>query len=184
MDRQQTYAPGDQIAASDLNAIQDKAVRGSWGSVANVITSTYSTMTGAKLVHWQYGTGAELANATLCIVDDSIDWRDHVVLAFYAPMGAANEEPGAADDYGYDMAPSATRMGYTGKGAKDAGAAAPTNGNPPVPAAITSYAVEITTNLWLYADPNDYKLKLYNNTGANIRRPILWVAGMGKTGLR
>lgn len=184
LDRQQTYAPGDQISASDLNAFQDKALRGSWGSLACVISSVYPTMTGAKVLHWQYGTGAELANGTLCEVDGSIDWRDHVAIVAYAPMGAADEQPGAANDYTYDEAISASRVGYTGKGAKDAGAAAPTNGNPPVPAATTSYAVQITTGLWLYADPNDYKLKLYNNTGANIRRPILWVAAIGKTGLR
>ena len=48
----------------------------------------------------------------------------------------------------------------------------------------TSWAIQLVTNLWLYIDPSDGSLKLYNDTGSTIRSPFLWFFATGDTGKR
>ena len=79
-----------------------------------------------------------------------------------------------------------TRKGYTGRGGLDAGHADPTNGNPPVPAAApnSSWAMEVATDVWLYASTGDGALYLYNDTAGTLKTPILSIIATAPTGLR
>ena len=180
MNRVETYTPNQEVESVDLNAIQDRALGSLKADSNNDLSALPAGMDGRE---WQYTT--DLANATQIKVDASIDWMDRVVVAFYRGYGTSNVRPGQSNDYLYDGATLITAKGYTGKGAKDAGAVnAPTAGNPPVPAPGTSWAVQIVTNLWLYANPSDGTLWLYNATGSTIKEPNLTVLATAKTGKR
>ena len=53
-----------------------------------------------------------------------------------------------------------------------------------MPASTTSWALQLTTNVWLYAVPTTGVLSIYNGTGSNIVVPMLLVRGTAKTGKR
>ena len=105
-----------------------------------------------------------------------------ITVSYNIPTGS-DQEPGGVNDYVFDYTP-AFRIGYTGRGALDAGAAAPSALHPPVPASTTSWALQIATNVWLYAHPSTGVLWIYNNTGVVLRHPVLIVTATGATGLR
>lgn len=112
----------------------------------------------------------------------NLSWYDRVVLGFYRSV-AANAGVGGADDSHFDNNAPVWFMGYLGKGAKDAGNNNVTAGNPPVRASTTSWAIQVKTNLWLYVDPANDKLYLYNDTGST-ERPFLFFFATAATGLR
>lgn len=116
---------------------------------------------------------------------ETFDWYDREVFGIYRGFAGADQYPGGANDYQFGAAGAPTLFwGYLGRGALDAGSVAPTPGNPPVPAAGTSWAVEVVANLWLYVDPVSEKLRLYNATGSTIRTPALIFFATGPTGAR
>lgn len=170
----QTYVPLQQILSAEMNTIQKHAVGGVVGTQNNALSGGDA---GAIRTEWQYDS-ADLANATLIELDDENDWRDRIVLSLHSIMSEANQNPGAVQDYLLDYTP-VMRRGYTGLGAEDAGNSDPTAGNPPVPAANASWALQIAANLWLYARKSTGALRLYNNTGGVLRRPLLTVYGSG-----
>ena len=109
----------------------------------------------------------------------------------YANMGRAITEIAEAGFDGVEMFDGnlldyqpTLHHGYTGLGALGAASATVVNGVPPVPAAGTSWALQLNTDVWLYADPSVGALYLYNNSGTAIRRPILTVTASGTTGKR
>jgi hypothetical protein len=55
----------------------------------------------------------------------------------------------------------------------------PSAGNPPVPAATTSYAVELFADVWLYAHPTTGDLYLYNATAGALYDTSLLVLRIG-----
>lgn len=142
-------------------------------------------------------TGALISidNGTISIVDTTpqpavlttatMSWADREVFGIYRGFAGAAQYPGGAGDYQFDAAGAPTLFyGYLGKGAKTGASAQVSAGNPPVPAAGTSWAVQIVANLWLYLDPFDGVLKLYNATGSTIRTPALIFFATGATGAR
>lgn len=112
-------------------------------------------------------------------------WSDREVFGVYRPLGGANRIPGEANDYLFGSVAPTLFWGYLGRYGKDAGNAdpsAPTN--PPVPAAGTSWAIQIVAGLWLYVNEGDETLRLYNDTGATLATPSLWLIASGPTGKR
>ena len=178
MERIATYTVNAQITSAQLNDLQDVTVGLISGSTNNVLSAA-----GCDGCEWQ-SSAATLVGGTLVKVDATRDWRDRVLtVLFYAPSGA-DTQPGGANDYKYDYDIPSLRKGYTGRGGLDAGSADPTNGNPPVPAAGTSWAMEVATDVWLYASTVDGALYLYNDTAGTLKTPILSINATAPTGLR
>lgn len=180
MKRVQNWTLNTEVASSDLNTIQDRAV----GLVAATLNNTLpaATIRGMDGVAWQCNT--DVANGTLITIDDTIDWRDRLIHAWYRGYAGTNG-PGTSGDYAYASTTLYSDIYYTGLGAKDAGGVnPPTNGNPPVPAADTSWALNITAGgVWIYADQAGV-LSLYNNSGSTIKSPNVLIFATGKTTLR
>ena len=178
MERIATYTVNAQITSTQLNDLQDVTVGLISGANNNVLSAP-----GCDGCEWQ-SSAASLSSATQVKVDASKDWRDRVLtVAYYAPSGALTQ-PGGANDYKYDYDLTSLRKGYTGRGALDAGSADPTNGNPPVPAAGVSWAMEVATDIWLYASTVDGALYVYNDTVGTLKTPILSINATAPTGLR
>ena len=122
------------------------------------------------------------------LVDSAFSWYDREVFGVYRAYGGADQRPGQANDYLFDQAAPVLFWGYFGKGALAAASAPVTATVPPAPASGPSWAVQIgyptTTGLWLYVDPADGELKLYNNTGSTQRTPSLWLIASAATGKR
>lgn len=184
-----TAVAGNQVASADYNELQDRST----GELAANKNNDYGT-TGGKGFDsrlWQ-PTGGSLATATLVQIDSSVDWRDRIVWGFYVTAGSAGNLPGGASDYDFRRGVAAPNFfhGYTGTGAYSNVAGAGTavsNGNPPVAGAggVRSYRVEVVTgaNVYLYVDPADGSLYMYNDSGVTIY-PCLINLGTGDTGKR
>jgi len=109
------YSPGDQVASSDLNAIQDGVVLTSdqlfaaFGKVAPSRSSSKNlTDSPSPDVH---GGGsiwieAVTTGVTVVVLDNSIDWRDrHIIVAGVVDLAANLAFPGdpADDTVSYDL---------------------------------------------------------------------------------
>ena len=181
----QTYVSNQQILDTELNDLCKRAAGFSPASQNNYIANGATvTPDGSTEVAWLLGISADnVATGNFVVVDDSIDWRDRIVVADYVPLTSNARYPGQADDYLFDFALT-RRCGYTGLGGLDADSVAPSADHPPVPASTTSWALQVVTNLWLYAQPSTGELALYNDTGSTITVPMLFVRCTAKTGIR
>lgn len=196
-DRLQTFSVNTQLASVYLNATQDLAM------LMRVATATSLVTQEAGIEGRIYQATADLNTGTLISLDDgtidvvntgvtpavlttsTMSWSDREVFGVYRGFAGASQYPGGANDYQFDAAGAPTLFwGYLGKGAKNGASAQVSAGNPPVPASGTSWAVQIVANLWLYLDPFDGFLKLYNATGSTIRTPALVFFATGTTGAR
>ena len=179
MERIATYTANAPITSTQLNDLQDVTVGLVSGSTNNLLSAA-----GCDGCEWQ-SSAATLVGGTQVKVDGSRDWRDRVLtVVYYSPAGALTQ-PGGANDYLYDYNIPSLRKGYTGRGGLDAGGSDPTNGNPPVPAQTPgSWAMEVDTNIWLYASASDGVLWLYNDTVGTLKIPILSINATAPTGLR
>lgn len=197
MDRAETFAPLTLVPSVYLNLQQDvtPALRAStegylsamgdggegqlWQSSADLVTATLVSVAGSTVE--VVNTGVSPAVITTA----TIDWNDREVKGLFRGFAGATEYPGGANDYQFDASGAPVVFwGYLGRGALNGASGPVSAGNPPVPAAGTSWAVQIAANLWLYLDSSDGKLKLYNNTGATIRTPSLWFTASAPTGKR
>ena len=197
MDAAQTFSAGIKVPSVFLNLIQAVGIAQRAASAGD-LTGMAEGIEGRV---WQ--ATADLADGALVTVCDrvidvvdplsdpivlttaNLSWTDRLVLGVFRGYAGANQRPGQASDASFDAAGAPVLfMGYTGLGGKDAGLATPTAGNPPLPADGVSWAIQITTGLWLYVDPSDLALKLYNATGASIRTPLLWFFATGDLGKR
>lgn len=163
----ETYSPNQQVLADDLNSIQANAIG---LRIASQNNDDSATVVGAQVFDWQ--RSGTVAIGGLVAVDDIVDWRDcKVIVHWRVNATTQNTRPGAANDYLYgDLATTTegTRIGYLGLGGFAAGAVNPPSaGNPPVPAAAASYALELFTDFWVYAHPTLGDLYVYNDTASN-----------------
>jgi len=197
MERAWTAALGLNVPSVGENLLQDV-------TIAMRLASGSAIATQAEGIEARiYQATSDLATATIATVDSgaitvvntgvapavttagTMTWGDRMVIGFFRGFAGATEYPGGANDYLFDDAGAPVIfMGYLGKGAKTGASAQVSAGNPPVPAAGTSWAARIAANLWLYLDPYDGVLKLYNNTGAVIRTPLLILFATAATGTR
>ena len=182
MKRVRTWVGGQQVASADLNSVQDRAL----GLVAASVNNDLSALPdGMGVIEWQHAT--QLADATEVKVDAGAvsDWTDRILFVLFRSYSNGNWQPGGADDHQYDSATLHLQKGYTGNGALNgAASAAPSNGDPPVPASGVSWAVQLTTDIWLYAKASDGALYLYNDSGSTIFRANLTVFATAQTGKR
>lgn len=200
MDRAETFAPLTLVPSVYLNLQQDvtPALRAStegylsamgdggegqlWQSSSDLNTATLVAVAGNTVEIVDPGTPPSVPAS---ITTAAIDWNDREVKGMFRGFAGATEYPGGANDYLFDASGAPVMFwGYLGRGGLTGGGLAPSPGNPPVPAAGTSWAIQIAANLWLYLDSADGKLKLYNNTGATIRTPSLWFTASAPTGKR
>lgn len=194
------YGPGDKVWSIELNTIQTQQV-GAIVSSATTNDFDNTVMDGGGVgIIWQYDT--TIADSTLVNVISNtvtvsdglgstttavISWMDRIVLGGYIRLFAnVNNRVGAANDYEFDFAGNNYDLfpGYLGLGAKGAGNNPVTAGNPPVRAEGTSWALLPTTGLWIYVDPADDAIKLYNDTGATINAPLIVLFLSAPTGKR
>lgn len=180
MDRVQTYVADQQILAAELNSIQDNAMGVGVGTLGSAFPGMDATH---KRIIWQLVSGS--ATAQLRQIDDSIDWRDRVISAKFYGVGGASELPGGALDAGFQGSWMADVFGYTGLGGYSAVGpnVVVSNGAPPILSDGASWAIETISNLWLYVEPADGVLKLYNATGSTTY-PFFIIEATGQTGYR
>ncbi len=179
----QSYVANQQILAAELNDLCIRTVGSFPATVNNQLVTGSVTPDGLTETVWVMGGSLTfVAAGDLAGVDDTIDWRDRVLFVQYAEL-TSGVSPGNASDYLFDVAP-VHRVGFTGAGALGALSAAVATGVPPVPASTTSWALQLTTNVWLYATPTTGYLTIYNGTASNIVVPMLLVRATAKTGKR
>lgn len=192
------YGPNAKVWSIELNTIQEQ-IPGiiSSSSASNELASMPG---GAMGFTWQYSSPLP-DNALLTVISNTItvsdglgststttiSWMDRIVILgkmrlFSSPdtrAGATNDYLYASSGANYDF------EGYTGRGALDAGGNPVTApANPPVLAPGTSWAIEPTPGLWIYVDPADDAIKLYNDTGAAILAPQIRLILSAPTGMR
>lgn len=180
MNRINTWSAGQSVASADLNEIQDQAV----GLITSATNNHLSSMAAGLMgIEWQYAS--DLATATEVKIESAAavaSWIDRIVIVLFRSYSNGNWQPGGADDYGYDGTTLYLQKGYTGGGARNAANTnPPSNGDPPVPASNVSWAVLLTTNVWLYAKASDGALYLYNDTGSTLFKPNLTVLATSDT---
>lgn len=197
MDRLYTASLGLNVPSVGQNMLSDLAV------ALRVASGTGVATQDSGLEARIFQATSDLAAGTLVQVDENVveavdvisdpatvttaafDWSDREVFGIFRGFSGASQYPGGANDYQFDDAGAPTLFwGYLGQGAQKSGGGAVSAGNPPVRAAGSSWAAEITANVWLYLDPGDGKLKLYNDTVITIRTPALIFFATGPTGAR
>ena len=200
MDRLVTTVLGQKVPNVLVTYLQDLTVAQRPAQYGDLTAMTG----GAEVRLWQ--ATADLTNTSIAnvdtdvvkvintgvtpntLVDSAFSWYDREVFGVYRAYGGADQRPGQANDYLFDQAAPVLFWGYFGKGALAAASAPVTATVPPVPASGSSWAVQIgyptTTGRWLYVDPADGELKLYNDTGSTQRTPSLWLIASAPTGKR
>lgn len=166
----------------------------------NRFSGLYGMLGGVEARLWQatgnIGTGTlDFVDSNSIFIIDTIanpnilaattfDWSDREIFGIYRSLGGVDRIPGQADDYLFDAVAPTLFWGYTGLGAYSGGTTQVAAGLPPIPAAGASWAVKIAANLWLYLDPVDGYLKIYNDTGVTQVTPTLWFFATAQTGAR
>jgi len=179
MQRAVTYVLNQQLFPDEVNVIVDRALGGG-AATSNNVHDTLGD--GMDVIEWMYDA-ATLGIGALIKVDGQRDYRDRLLAVTYNTPGSPDQEPGSANDFLLDYTPL-RRRGYTGLGGLDAASAVPTTGNPPVPAAGTSWALQIDTSIWIYASTVNGSLYLFNGTAGTLRSPILTIYASATTGKR
>lgn len=171
---QRTAAYGEFAALGTDGGIEGRL----WQAQANMATATllFVDTDSTSVVN----TGAN-PNA---LASGPFDWSDREIFGIYRALGGVTRVPGEANDYLFDAVAPTLFWGYTGLGAYSGGTTQVSAGNPPIPAAGASWAVTIAANLWLYLDPVDGEMKIYNNTGATLDTPTLWFFATAQLGAR
>ncbi len=196
MDRAWTAALGLNVPSVGENLLQDLAV------VMRKATGTAITTQGTGIEARVYQATSDLATNTLAVIDDgkittvntavdpavtttaTMDWSDRLILGWFRGLGGATQYPGGVEDPFFDAGTLVNFYGYTGLGALNGASGQVSPMNPPVRSAGTSWACLVTTNLWIYYDAADGKLKVYNDTGSTLRTPAILLFASGQTGAR
>lgn len=192
--RVNTWGALDDVESADLNEWQDLGREARPGDTDNNLTSTEAK--GGTLLRWQADTA--LATGTEQLIDGSADWRDRFVRVLFVRtsqtqrmgQGGSPGDVGANDTTSTGPARS-TSQGYTGSGAysNTTTSASVSSGNPPLNSVGTarSYAVIVddlgTAPVYLFADPTNGKLYLYNDSGSSLW-PYVEVDASGDVGMR
>jgi len=196
MERAWTAALGLNVPSVGLNLLEDIGV------AMRKATGTAITTQGTGIEARVYQATSDLVTGTLAIIDDgtittvntavtpavtttaTMDWSDRLILGWVRGLGGATEYPGGTNDYLFDAGTLLNFYGYTGLGALNGASGQVSAGNPPVRNAGTSWACLVDTNLWIYYDAADGKLKVYNDTGSTLRTPAILLFASGQTGAR
>lgn len=173
------WAALDDVESADLNEIQNLIREARPGDTDNNLTSTSAK--GGSLLRWQADTA--LATGTEQLIDGSADWRDRWVRVLFVRTSQTQRlgQGGSPGDVGVNDVSSSgparsTSQGYTGIGAysNTTTSASVSSGNPPLNSVGTarSYAIVVddlgTAPVYLFADPTNGKLYLYNDSGSSL----------------
>lgn len=183
MRRTTTHARGSHVRAAFLNAIQDEQVGFVPGS-ENPAGATAITGFDGRYV---CTPDAGVANNTLAVLDDSVDWRSRLLRGAFVRLETAAQRLHGADSWQANdpTRPVAVRLfeGRTGTGGLGAAAAAVANGTPPV-IASGAFAVVVdeagsgAARVYLYAAA-DGSLCLYNASGSTLHGELqVWGAAV------
>lgn len=176
------HGPGSEVVSAFLNLLQ-RSVMGAepaTGGDASRLTPSNGELAN-DLAAQRRGADTRshqvlgLDDGHFAIVDRSLDWRDREVdVVAFALGGGTSRAIGQVADTDLASLPGAVVRGvvfgcYLGTGAVAslATGVAVAVDTPPVCGVGTfrSYAVEVLSGLWLYCDPVDGSLRLYNATG-------------------
>ena len=180
----QTYVPNQQVLAAELNDLCTRAV-GFQPADQNNFYATGALLLpdGLSALEWMT-VSLVIPNGVLFIIDSSLDFRDRVITSHYCTGDSDAEKPGSADDYLFDYVVT-VRKGYTGRGAyQSGGVLAPSAGNPPVPASAVSWAMTVSSGVYLYAHPTTGALYIYNDSGVSLYATQLTLYFTPPTGRR
>ncbi len=170
--RTTTFSAGSHLPAGSLNEQQDRAHTLDRASATSASAPTDTQ--GADWIAYQSPNTTGVPAGQVATVDlfatAARDWRERFVMATARFVATAARRWGGADEHvGNDPASTniRTAVGVTGPGALGAASAPVANGTPPV---VTTNSCPIPLDVrsdgtvWLFADPADGSLKLYNAT--------------------
>lgn len=163
MRRVYPFARGSEVGAGPLNRIQDEQL-----GLVRATGSAGPLLTGADGRHWTTG-GSGLADATIAVVDASVDWRDRRLHGVFLRLAAANQRTGQSAAWQrndltatYGIATRPLHDAVTRSGAAVTAGVTPTLGSG-VPVAVLDDVPG--GRVYLYARSTDGALCLYNSTG-------------------
>lgn len=185
MRRNTSLYTGSHFRPALGNALQDEQVGLIPASDAPAAAARFK---GADVRFWET-PDAGVATATYRTIDSSINWRNRKVWGYFRNLGASDRRLGRANDHLANdptATPATVRRTFddgTGAGGKGAAAATVTNGVPPVIAdnqlaVVLDQGDTAAARIWLYADPTDGSLRIYNDSGATLHGDLL-VFGAG-----
>ena len=184
-----------EIASAFLNSFQDDVAALLKANKNNDFTA--AGLLGMDILTWQ--ANASMASGTLLQVDN-LDWHDREIFTIYRANSTATQRIGQANDFAFDAActfgstgENSFGHGYLGKGGQKSGGGAVSNGNQPLPAAGTSWAVSVNGTglsaggnaVSLYTDTtvSSYQLYCFNNLATAIQPTIINLS-IAPSGLR
>lgn len=170
--RTTTFSAGSHVPAASLNEQQDRAHTLDRASATSAAAPTDTQ--GADWITYQSPNTTGVPAGEVATIDlnatSSRDWRERFVMATARFVTTAARRWGGADEHvGNDPSTTNVRtaVGVTGPGAVGAASAPVANGTPPV---VTTNSCPVPLDVrsdgtvWLFADPSDGSLKLYNAT--------------------
>lgn len=139
------YGPLSKLRAADLNAIQDAVVFRRVTDGAEL-----DALPGVQAGRVAVAIAASCASGpATTVLDEGDDWRYRLATVWLA-VASDDIRPGGASDAYVGTSTQARQLWYAGAGSTDAAAA----GN--------AYAIQIATDVWLYADSSTGALKIRN----------------------
>lgn len=178
--RTTTFSAGSHVPAASLDTQQDRAhtLDPATATAAGAPADTQ----GADWITYQ-SPDAGIPTGDVVTLDASDrDWRERLLNATARFVTIAARRWGRADEHvGNDPASCNVRtaLGVTGPGAYGAASATVAAGVPPVVAAGSCpIALDVRSDgeIWIFADPADGSLKLYNDTGTTLHLDLLVMA--------
>lgn len=175
MDRIVSYVPNDQVLSADLNSLQDRVDNVRRASKDTELTA-WARAIQAVIAQFA-ATGNLVPTASFAAIDETIDWRGRLVEGWITTIGGVNDRiNGSAEQYVNTYLRAARPfIGFLGTGSTTA-----------FDRAAGDYYVEAdygpitptAANFYLYANPGDGKLRLWNATGTD-RGCLLVVRAIG-----
>jgi hypothetical protein len=178
--RTTTFSAGSHVPAASLNTQQDRAHTLDLATATDAGAPTDTQ--GADWITYQ-SSDAGIPTGDVVTLDASDrDWRERILNATARFVTIAARRWGRADEHvGNDPASCNVRtaLGVTGPGAYGAASAAVATGVPPVVASGScpiALDVRADGEVWIFADPTDGSLKLYNDTTTPLHLDLLVMA--------
>lgn len=166
---------GSHVRAALLNGLQNEQV----GLVAGTENPAAARLLTGADGRYCCTPDAGLANGASVALDDSIDWRDHVVRGDFIRLTSAAQRLDGADAWQMNDPALALAVRRFTNGRLGAGTATPTVLSSTSPTVIVDELASTAQRVFLYADPDDGTLRLHNGSGATLHAE-LFVEGMSE----
>ena len=118
--RVKSFGPGSKLRASDINRIQEGMLSSLMhGDGLDTDVNLYASAMPGMVTRWFAWSGANLDEV---VIDDTMDWRERLVVMHSSHSDTFDIRPGGAADYSQGLAPlSDLHVVYTGPGSLPAG---------------------------------------------------------------